>query len=49
MTRMLGPDDQDYYATFATEQLRTLAASTNPAHIAYGLMAQVELIKRGEL
>ena len=49
MTRkMIGPDDQEYYTTFTTEQLRTLANSTSPAHIVYGLMAAAELIQRGE-
>jgi hypothetical protein len=47
-SQAIGPDDTEYYATFTTEQLRTLANSTSPAHIVYGLMAAAELIKRGE-
>lgn len=38
----------EYMATFTTEQLRTLAASTDPAHVAAGFAAQCELILRGE-
>ncbi len=38
----------EHLAGFTTDQLRELAASTRPEHIAYGLAAQLELIKRGE-
>jgi hypothetical protein len=40
------PDSPAYYRTFTNEQLRTLAASTAPAHIVYGLMAAAELFIR---
>lgn len=38
----------EHMATFTVEQLRTLAASPRPEHIAYGFAAQLELIRRGE-
>ena len=47
MRKYIGPDDQEYYETFTVEQLRTLANSTQAAHIVYGLMAQAELLRRG--
>ena len=32
--------------TFTDDQLRTLAASTNPSHIVFGAAADIELIIR---
>jgi len=49
MARTVSPDSPEYYATFTTAQLRTLADSTDPAHIVYGLMAASELILREAL
>jgi hypothetical protein len=36
----------EHMATFTDDQLRTLASSTNPAHIAHGFAAECELILR---
>jgi hypothetical protein len=44
--RIIETGSPEHMATFTTEQLRTLAASTDPAHIAYGFAAECELALR---
>ena len=49
MARIIDANDPAaYVATMTIAQLRTLAASTRPEHIAYGFAAELELVKRGE-
>jgi hypothetical protein len=38
----------EHLAGFTVAQLRELAVSPRPEHLAYGFAAQLELIKRGE-
>lgn len=47
MARAIDVNSPEYMATLTVPQLRTLAASTDLAHIAAGFAAQCELVKRG--
>lgn len=47
MARAMDVNSPEYMATLTVAQLRTLAASTDLAHIASGFAAQCELVKRG--
>ena len=49
MARMIDVNSPEYMATLSVEQLRTLADSKRPEHIAPGFAAQLELVKRGAL
>jgi hypothetical protein len=48
MAKIIETGSPEHMATFTTQQLRTLAVSADPAHIAYGFAAQCELILRGK-
>jgi hypothetical protein len=48
MARTVSAESPEYMRTLTTEQLRTLAASTNPAHLVAGFAAECELVMRGE-
>jgi hypothetical protein len=45
---MVSVNSPEYMATFTVDQLRTLANSKDPAHIAAGFAAELELARRGE-
>lgn len=45
--KVIDTNSPEYMATFTESQLRTLANSTRPEHIAPGFAAQLELIRRG--
>ena len=47
MQKAIRTHSPEYMATLTVAQLRTLAASTEIAHIVAGFAAQCELIKRG--
>jgi hypothetical protein len=48
MARTMSVNSPEYMRTLTTGQLRTLAASTDLAHIAAGFAAECELVMRGE-
>ena len=45
--KIIDVNSPEYMATLTVAQLRTLADSTDFAHIAAGFAAQCELVKRG--
>jgi hypothetical protein len=44
--RIIETGSPEHMATFTDQQLRTLAASKNPAHLVYGFAAECELTLR---
>ena len=46
MPKIIETGSPEHMATFTDEQLRTLAASKRPEHIAYGFAAECELALR---
>lgn len=48
MSKMIRTESPEYMRTLTTEQLRTLAASTDPAHLVVGFAAECELVMRNQ-
>jgi hypothetical protein len=48
MARTMSVNSPEYMRTLTTDQLRALAASTDPAHLVAGFAAECELVMRGE-